>query len=212
VDPEWQDRLDLAGTLGGMQEPGIVTGIRRIDEGDELDLYLPERAHIAAAKPARRREFATGRALLRQLIEQDVAIPVGSDRRPVLPDGVVASLSHDDTWAIAARSLTTEFVAVGIDIEPVEPLEPEVAATIGHPDDSDIGGVVRDPHLVFTIKEAAYKAWSSIGGRMLEHHEIFIVTSDRTFSAYVDDLDVIARGSHATAAGRWLALAYIRRD
>ncbi len=50
------------------------------------------------------REFATGRALLRELMEVDEAIPVAADRTPLVPSGFRVSLAHDDRYTIAAVS------------------------------------------------------------------------------------------------------------
>ena len=109
----------------------------------------------------RRHEFATGRALLRQLIGSDVAIPVGPDRAPVLPAGVRASLAHDHGLAVAAVTTDPRVRALGIDIEPVDPLPPDIATVVLRPDEVGL-----DAHHAFTMKEAAYKAWSRLGGAL----------------------------------------------
>ena len=94
-------------------------------------------------------------------------------------------------------------IVLGIDIEPVDPLPADVAAMVLRPDEHI------DAHLAFTLKEAAYKAWSRAGGRMLDHHDVRVDVDDRSFVAAVVDSAVTIPGSFARAADRWVALAFI---
>ena len=82
----------------------VRTGVRSIDEADEATLWPIERAAVTAAVRSRRTEFATGRALLRELLDLDAAIPVRPDRRPEFPDGTVGTLAHDQDIAVAATA------------------------------------------------------------------------------------------------------------
>jgi 4'-phosphopantetheinyl transferase EntD len=152
----------------------VMIGARAVDEHD-IDLLLPaELAHVARAVPKRRREFATGRALLRALLGTDEAIEVADDRSPRLPLGVVASLAHDAHVAVAAVSTDPAIRAIGIDVEPDDPLSDDMARTILRPEETGL-----DAHLVFALKEAAYKAWSGLGGDLLDHHDVRVtLTAD----------------------------------
>jgi hypothetical protein len=152
----------------------VMIGARAVDEHD-IDLLLPaELAHVARAVPKRRREFATGRALLRALLGTDEAIEVADDRSPRLPLGVVASLAHDAHVAVAAVSTDPSVRAIGIDVEPDDPLSDDMARTILRPEETGL-----DAHLVFALKEAAYKAWSGLGGDLLDHHDVRVtLTAD----------------------------------
>ena len=161
---------------------------------------------MASAVDKRRDEFATGRALLRDLLGRDVAIPVGPDRRPVMPDGVQASLAHDDHVAVAAVAVDGGFGALGIDIERRTELEPGVIAQILRPDDT-----VGDAMLAFVLKEAAYKAWSNLGGRMLEHHDVRVSVAGHAFTACVVADGVEISGQFTTADDSWLALVVVAR-
>ena len=49
----------------------VTSGARLIDPGDWASLHAVERSAVSAAVPARRAEFASGRALLRSLIGHD---------------------------------------------------------------------------------------------------------------------------------------------
>jgi 4'-phosphopantetheinyl transferase EntD len=190
--------IDL--TLRSIAPPDVHVGSRLIDDAD-LDRLLPaERDAIARAVPVRQREFATGRVLLRSLIGTTAAIPVGHDRAPVLPVGVAASLAHDRRLAIAAVTRRPGIV-LGIDIEPIEALPPGIAAMVLRSDE-DI-----DAHLAFTLKEAAYKAWSRAGGGMLGHHDVRVALDGRAFVASFIGTCVTISGAFGRAADRWVALA-----
>ena len=196
-------------TLRHLAPRGVATGSRRIDAGDEATLHGDELAAIASAAPRRRREFATGRALLRELLGWDVAIPARGDRRPAVPDGWVASLAHDVHTVVAALAPASLAVALGIDIEPIAVLDPDVAQLVVRPDDR-----VADPLVGFVLKEAAYKAWSTTGGRMLEHHDVRLDADPAdpggaAFTATVLPDGVELVGRYASVADVWVALVVV---
>ena len=186
--------------------PGVKTGCRKIDAADIDALTSEERAAVRTAVPRRQQEFATGRVLLRQLLGTQVAIPVRPDRAPDLPPGVIASLAHDDEFAIAAVSTDDVVAAVGLDIEPTDPLAPDIAELIVRPDEGEI-----DAHLAFTLKEAAYKAWSTAGGRILEHHDVRLVIDGRRFTAEVVDDGSHLDGRYVGVGGHWIAIVVLPR-
>jgi len=198
------DQVALDGALAAMAPPGIVTGSRLITPADFESLHMSERAAVANAVPVRRHEFASGRALLRDLAGTIEAIPVGPTRAPLLPPGVVGSLAHDRLVAVAAVSRDPSVAALGIDVEPTEPLATEMARVILRDDERAL-----DAHLAFTLKEAAYKAWSTGGGRMLDHHEVRVSVEGWSFTATVLPDGRELRGRFATVAGRHVALVIV---
>jgi 4'-phosphopantetheinyl transferase EntD len=181
----------------------VRTGVRRIDRGDEAGLWPNERRAIGGAVERRRAEFATGRALLRSLLDEDVEIPIGGDRRPVLPDGVRGTLAHDREIAVAAVTTRRTCRALGIDIEPATVLDDDVARVICTPRERHL-----DAHLVFVLKEAVYKAWSSLGGGLLEHSDVVVDVepSDSLFRATVIPTAAAFTGRYTVLDGRYLAL------
>jgi 4'-phosphopantetheinyl transferase EntD len=184
----------------------VRTGCRAIMATDVPALHDVEAEAVARAVAQRRSEFASGRVLLRDLLEEDVTIPVLADRRPGLPDDVVGSLAHDREVAVAAIAGRAVASAVGIDIEPATPLDAAMAATILRSDEHGL-----DPHLVFTLKEAAYKAWSSGGGELLDHHEVRVTLNSArgSFVAIVTAGRGRFAGRFTRASGRWLALVVV---
>jgi 4'-phosphopantetheinyl transferase EntD len=201
------------------RRPGAGTvsvGARPIDAGDIEHLHPAERRAIARAVPKRQREFATGRALLRKLLDRDVAIPVAPDRSPRWPSGVVGSLAHDAEIAVAAVSSDPRIRAIGIDVEPATALKPEIARIVLRDDEAGL-----DAHLTFALKEAAYKAWSALGGHLLDHHDVRIRRSgsdvDRPADIRPFEADVIGTattldGASITCAGWHLALVIVTSD
>jgi 4'-phosphopantetheinyl transferase EntD len=192
--------------LHALAPVGVRVGHRRITTGDIADLRGVEVAYVRRAVVARQREFASGRALLREMIGYDGAIPAADDRSPLLPWGWRGSLAHDREFAIAAVSSERSVAALGIDIEPATVLGPEVAALVLRPDEAGL-----DAHLAFTMKEATYKAWSSLGGRLLDHEDIRLSATAATFRANVVPDRAFFAGTWVRAADRWIALVVVRQ-
>lgn len=200
--PPWCSGLDEA--LASLAPDGVRTGWRHIDPGDVARLHPEERRAISRALPSRQAEFATGRVLLRELIGTTDPIGIGPDRAPVLPPGIAASLAHDHEVAVAAVA-RAQHVALGIDVEDTAALEAAVAELILRPDERGL-----DPHLAFTLKEAAYKAWSRLGGRLLDHQEVRLDVSAASFAAEVIGSGIRLEGRYARAGERWVALVTAR--
>ena len=100
---------------------------------------------------------------------------------PVWPDGIVGSLAHDANVAIAAMAAQTEFQSVGIDIEPAEPLAPDLLSIIATAKERD--RIEDDPfrgRLLFSIKEAIYKAVYPVDRTFLDHHDVEVSLADST--------------------------------
>jgi 4'-phosphopantetheinyl transferase EntD len=195
----------LAAALAALAPPGVRTGCRLVDAGDESGLFPDEAAAVARAVPARRAEFASGRALLRQLLGADEAIAVGDGRRPLLPAGGVGSLAHAGPLAVAAVAPSGVAAALGVDLEPATELGGDVAAVVLRADERGI-----DAHLAFTLKEAVYKAWSGLGGRLLEHDDVRLSLgpADAFVGEEVSGGTRFA-GRYARAADHWLALVVV---
>lgn len=196
--------VDLAAldrALRSLSPSDADSGVRAIDVADVGRLRGDERALVAGSVEKRQREFATGRRLLRELIGIDEPIMIAAGGRPSLPAGVVASLAHDHGVAVAVVSRSGRVGALGVDVEPDEALSSEVSRLILRPDEIGI-----DPHVAFTLKEAAYKAWSASGGAMLDHHDVQLRVAAGRYVAHVVDAAVELHGRWATVAGRHLAV------
>lgn len=142
------------------------------------DGLLPvEAAAISAAVPRRRGEFAAGRRAARRAMaalgHPPAAIPMGPDRAPVWPDGLVGSISHTADCCIAVVTPTGPVAALGIDLEPDLPLETGLWDSICTRAElealqacasAERGRLVRR---IFAAKEAVYKAQYPLTGALI---------------------------------------------
>lgn len=189
--------------LRGLAAGRCRVGWRWIDVDGVPGLTTAEAHIVERAVERRQAEFATGRRLLRNLMGTDVEILRASNGAPILPPDFVGGLAHDREVVIGAVASAEAVRAVGIDIEPEQEVEEQVAEIVVRSDD-----VVPDPLTAFVVKEAAYKAWSVLGGDMLEHHDVnVIVEGDRYRADLRGELEV--HGELGRAAGRVVALVVI---
>jgi 4'-phosphopantetheinyl transferase EntD len=92
---------------------------------------------------------------------------------PVWPDGFVGSIAHDSSFAIAAIAAQREYLSVGVDIEPAEPLAADLLDIVATAKERD--RIQDDPcqgRLLFAVKEAIYKAVYPLDGTFLDHHDV----------------------------------------
>jgi 4'-phosphopantetheinyl transferase EntD len=126
----------------------------------------------------RRREFAAGRDAAHQamaLLGAPVqAIPVAENRAPVWPAGLVGSISHTRSCAMAVVAHTGDMTAgnirgLGLDVEEDKPLADDLWPAICSPGEQDWLRAQPNPgqlaKLVFSAKEAAYKCQFTLSAR-----------------------------------------------
>ena len=200
-----RDIIVLESALNEIAPDQIVVGARRINSDDRATLHAVERLAVVAAVRSRQDEFASGRALLRRLMGSTEPIPVSSTRAPILPTGVRGSLAHDHSFAVSAITRDPTILGLGIDIEPSVSLPLAMAVAILRPDERSL-----DAHLAFILKEAAYKAWSNVGGPMVTHHQMRLHVEARTFVAEVVDESTTISGTFGFVLDRCIAMAVIR--
>lgn len=127
---------------------------------DDAGLIGPEPEAIRRAIPARRAEFAAGRAAAREALARaghpPTPIAMGPDRAPVWPEGIVGSITHAQGMALAAVARASAVLCLGIDMEPDAPMPAEVIDTIRAPGEAPADP--RTARAVFCAKEAVYKA------------------------------------------------------
>jgi 4'-phosphopantetheinyl transferase EntD len=151
---------DLARALFG---PDIA--LAAADPGADGPPALPaEAAAMARMVPARRREFAAGRDAARRAMVAlglpPVAVPMGDDRAPVWPAGVIGAISHGGGACLAAVARAGKVRGLGLDLEPDADLDPDLIASICTPAERaglPATGAGRAARLIFSAKECAYK-------------------------------------------------------
>lgn len=184
----------------------VRVGWRPIDLADEELLWPAEAALVSNAVPKRRAEFATGRALLRSLLGIGDEILRAANGSPLVPESHVVSLAHDDAVVVAAVAEATQCAAIGIDVEPERTLDAGVEQLVVRPDDD-----VPDVLTAFVAKESTYKAWSMMGGRMLEHHDVRLQVATGRFEALIGR-DQTLSGRVASGAGRVVGAVVVPTD
>lgn len=142
------------------------------------ELLQAERDVALSMVPTRLREFAAGRAAAREALRainhSPVAIPRAQDRAPVWPAGIVGSITHCDTACLSVVSHIEHWRSIGLDIEDDAPLHREAWPIILT--ESELTEVERLPRwrrarrvkLLFSIKEAVYKAQYPITGEIFD--------------------------------------------
>ena len=172
--------------------------------------------------PIRMRRFRMGRAgakrAMASLGVSPESLPVGRDRAPVWPKGVVGSISHTEDVSIAVVARSEDFPAVGIDIEQSAEISPDQAAMIATPGELGAAKVSgTDPGLLlFSAKEAVYKCISRDIGRFIDFRDVVLEVDENSRSfriawsvlpaVYAIREDVI--GHYFIDAGNVITLAY----
>ncbi|WP_421905752.1 4'-phosphopantetheinyl transferase family protein [Mameliella sp.] len=153
---------------------GVGWGLAVPGEGD---LYPEEEVAIARARPERRAEFAAGRLAARRAMAQldlaDAAIPMGPDRAPVWPKGLVGSISHAAGICLGVVARADNFRSLGIDIEGDAPLAEDLIPEICLPEElALVPANLRAARAkrLFSAKEAAYKAHYPLAAQAFGFH------------------------------------------
>ena len=147
----------------------------------ELKLFPEEERVLGAAVEKRRREFVAGRACARAaLLKLGVpATPIGGGPHgePLWPAAVVGSITHCRGYTASAVAYRHDLLALGIDAERNEALPAGVLAQIAFGTERERCASAPGVHgdrLLFSAKEAVYKAWFPITGRTLSFADVRI--------------------------------------
>ncbi len=147
--------VDMAPILQGWLGPDVGVGQWRVAR--PAALWPVEAPAMVRAIPARRAEFAAGRAAARLALvalgRPAAAIPMGPDRAPRWPGGMCGSITHHDGLALAVASASATD-SLGIDLTDDAVLPGGVGDAVAFGDERALPGA-----LVFAAKEAAYKAF-----------------------------------------------------
>jgi 4'-phosphopantetheinyl transferase EntD len=173
---------ELAGSL--FADVSVIVCVADDAQGvqAEAELVSAERALVARAVPGRVRAFALGRYAAKQALVHAGAPPgpllAGRDRAPLWPKGFVGSIAHTTGIAVAVAARAEVAGGLGVDVEKAIPLSAELWERVLVP--TEHAALLRAPAdhrgrlalRVFCAKEAVYKAWSGVGQRVLEFHEV----------------------------------------
>ena len=117
--------------------------------------------------PKRLADYSFGRYCATKALEQleikDVIIPIGKDREPIWPEGIVGSISHCDRLVGAIVAKSSDYISLGLDIEEIGRVTPDLWDLVFTENEKNyLSGLSSDDILVqstaiFSIKEAFYK-------------------------------------------------------
>jgi 4'-phosphopantetheinyl transferase EntD len=87
--------------------------------------------------------------------------------------------------AVAALARRGDYLSIGIDIEPAEPLDPDLVDMVATPGEraaiqATIQASPLHGRLLFAIKEAVYKAAYPLDRVFLDHHDVEVDFAART--------------------------------
>lgn len=171
-------RLDHQAIVELNLHPDIVTLAAKIHINPQASEFAEEEKAVDRAVSKRRREFRAGRSLARTALRHlnfcACAIPCNEDRSPCWPHGVCGSISHTNDVVVVAVTAAPNLVGLGIDVEKAGSVESNLRAMIR----ADECETVFDDTLLFSAKEAVFKAVYPICGEFLEFADVSIVKSD----------------------------------
>ena len=151
--------------------------------GAVADYPLPaeEAQGLRRASSKRRRQFASGRHFarlaIRQLTGSSAPVPRDPQGRPQWPEGMVGSIAHSERFA-AAVAASAGLRGIGIDLERADRLGDGRRNARLHQrlfTEEERSRTWEDPRqgtLMFSAKEAAYKAIHPIAGRCIGFREV----------------------------------------
>lgn len=167
--------------LQNLLTDAVVAVEQRPREGDAVDerhAWPEELAALGTVVEGRRRDYVLGRRCAREAIEalghEPLPILSGPKREPLWPGGLIGAITHTQGYVAAAVARQVQVASVGIDAEPDEALPGNVIRRIARPEelewvDGGVAGhgVANRDRLLFSAKEAVYKAWFPLAGRWL---------------------------------------------
>ena len=192
--------------------------------GPQPDLMQGEGAHLARAVPARKLEFAAGRAAARQamaaIAHAAAPVMVSHNRSPIWPIGLHGTISHSQGLCVAV--VTTTRHSIGIDIEEATPLDPSLLREIVPNQTMSLNGpkALRLAKLIFCAKEAAFKAQYPLSQQLFgfDHMDIdFENPSNRFAASFAKSVGPFAAGDlllgrHAVLADHFVTAVSVDVD
>jgi 4'-phosphopantetheinyl transferase EntD len=199
--------------------PAGVASAEAFRDPTDVLLFPEEEAVVARAVDKRRQEFATARGCARSALAALGLAPTpilpGERGAPQWPPGFVGSITHCPGYRAAAVARAREVLTIGLDAEPDEVLPEGVLEVVSLPGErarlcalaASAPGTCWD-RLLFSAKEAVYKAWFPLARRWLgfEDADITINPTDGTFeSRLLADPPAVGGYPLTGFTGRWLA-------
>jgi 4'-phosphopantetheinyl transferase EntD len=140
--------------------------------------------------PKRMADFSTGRYCALKALEQlgikDVNIPIGEDRAPIWPLGIVGSISHCDSLIGAIVAKSSDHISLGLDIEEIGRVTADLWDLVFTENEKNfLSGLSNEDQRVkstaiFSIKEAFYKFQHPLTKTFLDFLDVEVELPDLT--------------------------------
>jgi 4'-phosphopantetheinyl transferase EntD len=163
--------------------PGTVVTYETREELVEIELPRQELEQVSRAVEKRKHDFMTGRVCAHRALGQlgelaTVPIASGDRGEPLWPSGVVGSITHCRGFRACAVAWKRDIHSLGIDAEVAKRLPAGVLEIIASQRERR-HILCEDPALVldtvlFSAKEAVFKAWYPLTKERLKGHDIDI--------------------------------------
>lgn len=197
--------------------PAAVRAAEAFTDPPQAWLFAEEEPLVARAVESRRREFTTGRwcarRALRELDVADAPLLADEHRAPRWPDGIIGSITHCAGYRAAAVARADPLHWLGIDAEVHEPLPEGVLDVVSLPAERAAlpqlaaadRGTAWD-RVLFSCKEAVFKAWYPLTRAWLDFQEAEIQLAPGRFQARLLRSGPVVLGEElAGFTGRWSA-------
>jgi 4'-phosphopantetheinyl transferase EntD len=170
--------LPLEQAIACIDIPGVLIGHRLISKGDECGLAPEDGEFFANSVIERRQASGAARIIARELLTRG-GYPLAALRKlpsgaVTWPKGTTGSLAHDARVAVAAVGRSSEVRALGIDIEPPESLPFDIDFIATPAERLKAVNTAYFGRLLFSAKEAVYKAVHPLDGVFLDFRDVEI--------------------------------------
>jgi len=164
---------------------------------DASFLSPEERTYLESVSQNRKREFIAGRFCASEAMKSANIPPehirIGEKGEPIWPHNIVGSITHSHGYAAAAVAKKSEVLSLGLDAETNEPLSSKVLQRIGNAQEQEWvksvdSSLIQNPgKVLFSAKEATYKAWYPITQEWLGFQEAHIDfhSDENTFTVHI---------------------------
>lgn len=168
----------------------VATAETRSHTVDQL-VHPDDLLSLGSASAKRSMDFFTGRACARaaliQLGYKNIALPIGSDRRPIWPIETIGSITHTNGFIGAAVVSRKSFVSIGIDAEGDSIIDSELWRLLFT--DADINLLSAESlksqnllaRIVFSAKETFYKCQFEVTKTWLDFTDVSVEVNGAGF-------------------------------
>ena len=187
----------MGGTLKNLFSSSVTVMETRTSTVDASFLSPEERTYLESVSQNRKREFIAGRFCAREAMKSANIPPehirIGEKGEPIWPHNIVGSITHSHGYAAAAVAKKSEVLSLGLDAETNEPLSSKVLQRIGNAQEQEWvksvdSSLIQNPgKVLFSAKEATYKAWYPITQEWLGFQEAHIDfhSDENTFTVQI---------------------------